>query len=52
MSNKKDILWNRFLKSGHINDYINYKLYLRKKEIEENEANYQTRGNSTESNGL
>ena len=41
MKSKKDLLWDRFLKSGHINDYINYKLYLRSKEVEENEANYQ-----------
>lgn len=31
-------LWRKFLKSGHINDYLNYKLYLRKKE----EQNYET----------
>ncbi len=31
-------LWRRFLKSGHINDYLNYKLYLRKKEEQNDET--------------
>ncbi|MGM9899049.1 MAG: hypothetical protein ACI32E_00550 [Bacilli bacterium] len=35
---RSEELWRKFLKSGHINDYLNYKLYLRKKE----EHNYET----------
>lgn len=31
--------WDKFLKSGHINDYLNYKLYQRKKEELPNETN-------------
>lgn len=34
-----DDLWHKFLKTGHINDYLNYKLYLRKKEEQEHETN-------------
>jgi len=33
-----DALWQKFLSSGHINDYINYKLYLRKKEETQDET--------------
>lgn len=52
MKSKKDTLWNKFLTTGNINDYINYKLYLRQKEVLENEANYQDGRNSIKDNWL
>ncbi len=49
MNKFEETLWNKFLKSGKIDDYLNYKFYQRKKEELEYEANnpgrrYRTQG--------
>ena len=43
----EETLWNKFLKTGRIDDYLNYKFYLRKKEAVEYEANHSNRRSST-----
>ncbi len=48
MSKFEESLWNKFLKSGKIDDYLNYKFYIRKKEELENEANHPNRRYRTE----
>lgn len=49
MENEKN-LWKKFLDTGHINDYLNYKIYLRR--INNNETNHQKNRNRPTSNTI
>ena len=48
---KSNYYWRKFLKSGSISDYLNYRIY--KKELEkENEPNSEITRNSNQENRL
>lgn len=49
---KSNELWNRFLNSGKIEDYLKYKFHTKKKEEQINETDYLESGNRPEDNRL
>ena len=51
LKEKTKYYWHKFLKSGSVTDYLNYRMY--KKELEKtNEPNSKTTGDSNQKNRL
>lgn len=52
MKKHEDALWEKFVKTGRIDDYLNYKFYLRKKEEQGYETGHSNGGPSSQNDGL